>query len=513
MKVLDPAAAAALIKSGSTVAISGGGYRAVPEATLKAIAARFEKDGAPRDLKVVCVSMLERTRGGVGGEGTGLNRLAVSGLMKTLISSSFSRAPEREVNKLILSGAVAAYNPPMGTLLQWLRAIGAGRKGLVTEVGIGTYVDPRVEGGRVNAAASEPMNRVIDVAGEEMLFYPRFDVDVGIIKASAADDRGNLYVDREVYDHGSLDVAMAARNSGGIVLAEVNRMVSRGDLPARMVRIPGAMVSYVVLSEEQPWEDEQAPVLLGVKPVELPPPSTDLRPRDVIASLAVNQLPEGAVVNVGAGIPMYDVPEAARRMGRTDLYFTVEQGPMGGWPQVGGVSRNPEAVMSQLDVFDFYEGGGPDYSVLSFAEVDGEGNVNVSRFSNMLTGSGGFINIVHGVRNVLFCGTLTAGGLDVRLADGRLEIVKEGRVQRLVPKIQQITFNARRALARGHTITIVTERALFSVTADGWHLLSVAPGVSVEKHILAHIPFKVAVPENVPLLPASLYRSAQKVPA
>jgi acyl CoA:acetate/3-ketoacid CoA transferase len=511
MRIIEPAAAAALVKSGSTVAISGGGYRAVPESMLKAIAARYRAEGEPKELKVVCVAMLERTRGGVGGEGTGLNRLAIPGLMKTLISSSFSRAPEREVNRLITSGAVAAYNPPMGTVLQWLRAVAAGRRGLATEVGIGTYVDPRVEGGRVNAAAVEPMNRLIEVDGEEMLFYPRFEVDVGIVKASASDERGNLYVDREVYDHGSVDVAMAARGSRGIVIAEVNRIVRRGEMPARMVRIPGGMVNYLVVADEAPWEDEQAPVLIGAKPVDLPLPSTELRPRDIIATLAVEQLPDGAMVNVGAGIPMYDVPEAARRLGRTDLYFTVEQGPAGGWPQVGGVSRNPEAVLGQSEVFDFYEGGGPDYSILSFGEMDAEGNVNVSRFGRMLTGSGGFINIVHGVRNLIFCGTLTTGGLDLRFGDGVLEIVKEGRVRRFVPKVEQITFNARRALARGHKVSVVTERALFAVDRDGWRLVAVAPGISVETDVLALIPFPVATPTTVPLLPAALFRAPQPV--
>jgi acyl CoA:acetate/3-ketoacid CoA transferase len=507
IQILTPAAAAALIENGATVAASGGGYRAVPESMLKAIAARFSAEKAPADLDVVCVSMMERTRGGVGGEGTGLNRLAIPGLIRRLISSSFSRAPEREINQLIRSNAIAAYNYPMGTIIQWLRAIGAGRPGLVTGVGIGTFVDPRVEGGRTNAAAAEPLNCVVDFAGEESLFYPRLTIDVGLVRASAADERGNLYMDRQVYDHGSIDVAMAARACGGVVIAEVDRMVKPGELPARLVRIPGAMVNVVVVTDEAPWEDEQAPVLLGEVPVALPPPSSDMRLRDIIATLAVDGLPQGAVVNVGAGIPMYDVPEAARRLGRTDLYFTVEQGPMGGWPQVGGVSRNPEAVMSQLDVFDFYEGGGPDVSVLSFGEIDALGNVNVSRFANMMTGCGGFINIAHGVRHLIFCGTLTTGGLDLDAGEGELKILKEGRVRRFVERVEQITFSARHVLARGHRLDVVTERALFSITSEGYVLRAVAGGIDIRRDVLDLIPFPVIVPDHVMRLPERLYRS------
>jgi acyl CoA:acetate/3-ketoacid CoA transferase len=236
-----------------------------------------------------------------------------------------------------------------------------------------------------------------------------------------------------------------------------------------------------------------------------------MRPRDVIATVAVERLPPDAVVNVGAGIPMYDVPEAARRIGRDDLYFTVEQGPMGGWPQVGGVSRNPEAVLGQLEVFDFYEGGGPDVSILSFGEIDAMGNVNVSRFGAMMPGCGGFINIAHGVRKLIFCGTLTTGGLDLRLEHGRLVIAQEGRLKRFVDKVQQVTFNGQQALEAGHTIDVVTERARFRVTKAGYELDAVAPGIDIRQDILAQIPFPVIVPDKVRLLPERLYGGTSSV--
>jgi acyl CoA:acetate/3-ketoacid CoA transferase len=304
---------------------------------------------------------------------------------------------------------------------------------------------------------------------------------------------------------------MAVRACRGTVIAEVNRMVKRGELPARLVRVPGGMVDVVVLATEEPFEDEQAPVLLGQSLIELPPSSEQGRARDLIAMLALEQLPVGAFVNLGAGIPMYDVPEAARRTGRDDIYFTVEQGPMGGWPQVGGVSRNPEAIMGQLEVFQFYEGGGPDASVLSFGEVDATGSVNVSRFGSMMPGCGGFTNIAHGVRHLILCGTLTTGGLKERMEQGRLEILQEGRIKRFVDKVEQVTFNAPRALARGHMITVVTERGIFSVTKEGFRLDAVAPGIDVRRDVLDQISFPVKVPDKPRLLPEALFRSAAGV--
>jgi len=505
VKVLDAAAAAALIPAGATIAVSGGGYRAEAESVIKAVADRYVKERQPAGVTLVAVAMVERSRGGVGGAGTGLNRISQEGLVTRLIAGSFSRAPDREINHLIRSNKAAAYNLPMGTIVQLLRAIAAGRNGLVTPVGIGTFVDPRSEGGRANAAADKPLSQIIDVVGEEMLFYPRFDVNVGLIKASAADERGNLYMDREAFDHGLIDVAMAARSCRGTVIAEVNRMVKRGELPARMVRVPGGMVDVVVVASEPPFEDEQAPVLIGDSIVDLPPPSQDMRIRDLISTLALEQLPHGAFVNLGAGIPMYDVPEAARRNGRDDLYFTVEQGPMGGWPQVGGVSRNPEAIMGQLEVFDFYEGGGPDVSILSFGEIDRTGSVNVSRFGTMMPGCGGFPNIGHGLRHLVLCGTLTAGGLKQKMSAGRLEIVQEGRIKRFVEKVEQVTFNAPIALSRGHKITVITERGVFSVGKDGYRLEAVAPGIDIARDILKQVEFPIAVPDKLRVLPEALF--------
>lgn len=503
-KRIEAGAAAALIPDHATVAISGGGYRVVPERLLAALVERFKRDRSPRAITAVAVAMLERGRGGKGGANTGLNRLAaVPGLVERVITSSFSRSSSHELNVAIEENRIAAYNLPMGTLVQLLRATAGGRRGFATPVGIGTFVDPRIEGGRVNPAAAEDICRIVELDGEEQIYYPRLPIDVALVKASAADERGNLYFHREAFDHGTIELALAARQSGGKVIAEVNEIVPTGSLHPRMGRIPGAIVDAVVVQPES-WEDEQDPMLTGAERAILPEPSTRNLPRDLIARIAVSRLPQDAMVNLGAGVPMYEVPEAARAAGRDDIYFTVEQGPMGGWPKVGGVSRNPELILDQNEVFQFYEGGGPDVAILSFGEVDRQGNVNVSRFSGMLPGCGGFINIVHGVRNLVFCGTLTTGKLEETIGPAGLSIQSEGRIRRFVEQVGQVTFNAPLGLAQGKQVTIVTDRGVFEVTPEGLVLMEIVPGVDVARDVLAQIPFAVRVAPDLGSIDASL---------
>jgi propionate CoA-transferase len=503
VRLIQPQDAARLVEDGATVAVSGGGYRVVPEQLIDAVAERFETEGHPANLTIVAVAMIEKARGGRGGAGTGLNRLAIDGLMAKVITSSFSRSSSNELNQAITGNIAAAWNVPMGTLVQLLRATAAGRKGYATPVGIDTFVDPRQGGGRINPAAEKDICRVVELEGEELLYYPRLPIDVALIKASAADERGNLYFDREAFDHGTIELALAAHQSGGRVIAEVDRLVRMGEIHPRMGRIPGAIVDAVVVADDA-WEDEQDPLLTGASRALLDPVSGRNLPRDLIARIAVSKLAKGAMVNLGAGLPMYEVPEMARGMGRDDIYFTVEQGPMGGWPKVGGVSRHPELILDQNEVFQFYEGGGPDVSILSFGEVDQKGNINVSKFSGMLPGCGGFVNIVHGIQRLMFCGTLTTSGLDETVTPERLVIAQEGRIHRFVESVEQITYNAVRGLAAGKDVSILTDRGVFDVTAAGLVLEEIVPGVDVQRDILDRIPFPITVAPRLHTLALAL---------
>ncbi|HEX7021805.1 MAG TPA: CoA-transferase, partial [Trueperaceae bacterium] len=506
MKIMDVASAIELVGDQATVAVSGGGYRVEPEALLEGLERRFLQRGSPQGLTLFCPSMVERSRGGRGGVGTGINRLAKRGLLSKVICGSYSRVKGAEINQLIYDDAVEAYNIPMGTAFKWLQAIAGGQPGLVTTVGLHTFVDPRQEGGRMNAAAREPLSRLETIAGHEVLYYPSFPIDVALIKGTTADERGNIYLDREAFSHGVLHTAMAAKNSGGIVLAQVNRIAQLGSIHPRMGRVPGGMVDVISVVPDV-WEDEQDPVLTGeITGVLATTIGIADSVRQAIARRALQEAQSDEVVNLGAGLPMYDIPNAAFASGRhQDIYFTVEQGPYGGLPRVGGVARNPEVILDSLEVFDYYEGGGPDLSCLSFAQVDAKGNVNVSKFAGMMPGTGGFVNIVHRIPRLVFCGALTAGGLVERAEGGRLVIEEEGRVKKLVPRVDQITFNGSVGLQKGQDVTVITDRAVFKLGPDGFALTEIAPGIDVTRDVLEQICFDVTVASDLKVMDEELF--------
>lgn len=494
------AAAAALVGDGSTVVLSGNTYRLVAEAVLAALEERFLARGRPRDLQVIYPIMAERARAGSGGRGTGVNRLARPGLMRRVVGGSFSRDAGKELNTLIAGDQVEAYNLPMGTIFTWLRAIATGAPGLVTPVGLHTFVDPRREGARMNARAKTPLAQVLTLGGEEVLFYPRERVDVALVKGTTADESGNISLERDPFTLGVFYLSAAAKNSGGRVIAEVTRVVADGTLHPRQVVIPATLVDYVVVSPEE-FEDEHDPSMSGEIRVPLGVKPLPLDERVIIARRAIREMPPGSVVNLGAGIPMYVVPhvafaaDVARR-----LTFTIEQGPIGGLPGVGGIAVNPTAIIDSLQVFDWYDGGGIDVACLSFGEVDRFGNVNVARFGGMMPGTGGFINIVHAARKVVFCGTLTAKGLRTSAGPSGLRIEQEGELRRFVKDVELVTFNAEVACRKGQEAIYVTERAVFRRDRDGMVLTEVAPGIDVEKDVLAQVEFPVRVsPELRPM--------------
>lgn len=502
--LVGPEEAAARIPDGATIAVSGGGYRVAPESLLSAIEQRFLEEQRPRELSLVAISMIEQSRAGKGGAGTGLNRLARPGLVREIICSSFSRADDLEINQLILGSEVQAHNLPMGTIVQWLRAVSAGHPFLLTEVGLETYIDPRNEGGRMNAATQSALGQVVVLGDREMIQYPTRPIDVALIKATSADTRGNLYLDREAFTHGILYTAMAAHNSGGLVLAQVDRIVETGEIHPRMGRVPGSMIDAVTVSPDL-FEDEQDPVLTGEKREILHRERLSPGPRAVIAHRAIREIPAHGSANLGAGIPMYEVPAAAHYEGRDDVYFSIEQGPIGGLPRVGGVARNPDMIFDQLEVFDYYEGGGPDVTILSFGEIDRYGNVNVSRFGNKMPGCGGFPNIAHRIPNIVLCGTLTTGGLRARVTENGVTIQQEGSIRRFVESVDQVTFSGPRALRNGQRITVITERCVLAVTQDGFIVIEIAAGIDFEQDIRKQADFEITLSKDVRLMDSRLF--------
>lgn len=449
--LLAPVEAAALIQDDATIVVGGAGYRMVAEELLAAIEQRFVQTGHPKGLRVIILAIAERTRKAVGSTQTGINRLAYPGLLGEIVSSSFSRG-DSPLNRLIARGECVALCLPMGTILEILRAAGAGRSRYHTKVGVGSFVDPRLDGGYFTDGTSSMAPELCDVDGE-CLAYSVPNVDVALIKASSIDDRGNLFADREGYLHSVIYSAMAARNSGGIVIAQANRLVASGSVHPRMGAVPAPLINYAVIEPEE-FSDEHEPSTTGEgrAAIEAAWDESDAKMR--VARTVLQLIVANSCVNVGAGVGMYELPEVASKFGRDDIYFSIEQGPMGGLPRAGGVARNVEMILDQLPVFDFYEGGGPDYSVLSFAEIDAGGKINVSRFGDRMPGCGGFPNIAHGAKHLILAGTLTTNSGQLKLVD----------------HVQHVTYDAMRGIARGQQVTIVTDEGVLELTSEGFRV-------------------------------------------
>jgi propionate CoA-transferase len=496
MRILDVSDAVGLIRDGDTVWFGGSGAgHAVPQRFIDELAAAYQATGSPRDLTTVRVV-------GIGDFGNrGFSQLAMPGLARRTIGSNIGNEPA--LGNLVAANGIEAYSFPQGVLSALCREIAAGRPGLVTHVGLGTYVDPRQTGGRQNEVTTEQLVQVVELAGSEWLFYPRLPADVAVIRASTADEDGNLSTEREAVQAESLAMAMAAHNTGGIVIAQVGRLVAAGSLRPQDVRIPGALVDYVFVDPEQrqTYATAHSPFYAG----ELRRPASDtpavpLTVRKVIARRSLLEFRPGDICNLGFGISQ-EIGAIAAEEGIADkLTLTVEQGIFGGIPASGGdggAGVNFQAMIDQPYMFDFYDGGGLDIASLSFAEVDARGNVNVHAFTGRLRGPGGFLNISARTRRICFVGTFTAGGLEVDLRDAGLQVRTEGRTSKFVPQVREISFSARLAVQRGQQVRYVTERAVFALDEDGLVLIEVADGVDPERDVMAHMGFRPKVADNL----------------
>lgn len=480
-----------MIEDGATVIVGGsGGGHAVPQAFIDALAEAYERDGHPRDLTTVRVV-------GIGDFAErGFSQLAKPGLMRRTIGSNIGNEPT--LGDLVESGDIEGYSFPQGVLSQLCREIAAGRPGLVTHVGLGTYVDPRQTGGK-QGAATDDLVEVIELAGSEWLFFRSFPIDVAVIRGSIIDEDGNLSMVDEAIRGDMLAMAMAAHNSGGIVIAQAAKEVARASLEPRRVDIPGALIDYAYVDPDQTqtYTTVASPFYSGR--LRMPRRSSKPLPLDirkVIARRSLLEFQPGDICNLGFGISQ-SIGSIAREEGIDDrLVLTVEQGVFGGVPAAGadgGAGFDYQALLDQPSMFDFYDGGGLDVASLSFAQVDRHGNVNVHRFPGRLRGPGGFPNISARTGRVCFVGTLTTGGLDVGVSSSGIDIAAEGSVAKFVEELEEITFSGPMALERGQQVRFITERAVFSLTEKGVALVEVAPGVDPERDVLAHMEFEPEV--------------------
>ena len=439
--VLTAAQAAELVESGDTILVGGsGGGVGTPETFLEALAARYHDTGQPAGITAVHPV-------GCGDWGKkGMSRLAQPGLLKRQITGSLSNSPA--TMELAAANAIEAYTLPQGVLSQLCRDIAGGRPGLVTHVGLGSFVDPRHEGARQNEISTDNLVELVEINGREYLFYPAFPVDVAVIRATTADEAGNLTMEREPFIGDVLAMAQAAHNSGGIVIAQVERLRTNGTTPSRAVKVPGILVDAIVVDPDQPqtYAVRYNPGYSGEIKVPMPKsPANGVDARIAIARRAGLELFPGCIVNLGYGIATGIAELVSQEDIAEDLTLTVEQGIVGGIPAKGndfGAGINYDAMIEQSAQFDFYDGGGLDIAFLSFAEVDGLGNVNVSRFNGRPNGSGGFIHIAQNAKSVCFLGTLTAGGLEVSIGDDGISIRKEGSHRRFVSTLEQRTYDS-----------------------------------------------------------------------
>ena len=512
-KVIEAGRAAALIADGAVVSISSSSGLGCPDAVLAAIGKRFRETGHPRAI----TSLNPIAAGDMYGI-KGIDHIAQEGCLARILAGSYPSGPSSSepplIWRMITGNHIPAYNIPSGVLFDMHREASAKRPGVLTKVGLDTFADPEREGCAMNArAAAVPVVSKIQFAGDTWLYFPAIVPDVAIIRATTADERGNLSFEHEGAYLGAMEQALAAHNNGGIVIAQVKRLALDGSLKPHDVRVPGILVDHIVVAPDQlqTTHTEYDPAISGevFQPLaSFPAPGFGIQ--KVIARRVAMELAEGSAVNIGFGISA-NVPRILIEEGlHGTVTWVIEQGAVGGIPLLDfafGCSSNAEAIVASPHQFIYFQAGGFDASLLSFLQIDRSGSVNVSKLSakpHVTAGAGGFVDITARARKIVFSGFFNAGAtLDVR--NGRLVIEKEGKVQKLVPEVEHVSFSGRRAVMQGQDITYITERCVMKLTPDGVTVTEIAPGVNLETDVLAQAGFKLIVAADLRTMQANLF--------
>lgn len=504
-KVISAQQSAELIKDGSTVAWTTAGLCSFAEEVATAIENRFLETGHPRDLTLThsCGCGDHKTRG--------MNHFGHEGLPKKIIAGHIGEAPR--LGKLVAENKVECHLLPQGVITHQWRQMAGKKIGVITKVGLGTYVDPRLEGGKISDITKDDIVELINVDGEEYLYYKTWPVDVAVIRGTTADENGNMTMDKEALFLEALSLATAVKNNGGIVIAQVEYLAKPGTLHPKRVKVPGVLVDYIVIAKPenhmQTKKTYYDPALAGE--CKMPLGSKEpiaLDERKVIARRAAMELRPNITLNLGIGMPD-GVGAVAAEEGVTEmLTMTTELGNFGGMPAGGPdfpATYNSECTVDHPYMFDYYDGGGLDLCVLGLAQTDKLGNLNVSKFGPNVVGPGGFVNISSAAKKVVFVGTMTAGGAEYEIKDGTIKILKEGKVKKFVNEVNQITFSGPQAFKSGRPIYYVTERAVFTLEGGEMTLIEIAPGLDVEKDVIAAMEFRPRISKDLKEMPREIF--------